>query len=373
MSGILSTWRCALRLGVVAAACGASAAPPAAADPLQLSRQLVFARPPALPPLADAMAWPTLRKGAKGPAVGELTALLEALAIDSFDDEERLTYGARHESAVRALQTRLNLVPDGIAGPRLYANLAVPPKHRAAALEAWAMRLEHLAYQARSEGRDRMVVVNVPSMTLRAIDLVSGRTVVESPIVVGRPDRKTPLGRINIVALTFNPSWKPPPVVVRQDILPRLGRDPAWFDGHALVALGPDGVEKPASQLTAAEYGAGWKIYQESGERSALGRLKFETDSRESIYLHDTNERSLFSKAVRAKSSGCIRVEQWLDLAAFLSGQDATDIRARLDGGATSSLKLGAVPVFIEYSLGDVAGGIAQVHPDIYRMHALER
>ena len=46
-----------------------------------------------------------------------------------------------------------------------------------------------------------------------------------------------------------------------------------------------------------------------------LGRVKFIFPNRYFVFLHDTPSRKLFSKAERAFSSGCIRIEKPLDLA----------------------------------------------------------
>lgn len=341
----------------------------AAAEPLELSRQLVLAAPPPVAETTPAPALPSLRRGSKGPAVGRLTDYLVRAGLSSFRPAEPEVFGAEHEYAVRLLQRHFGLPEDGIAGPLLYANLAADLGRRSAAVEAFAFRLEALAHQARSEGRRKMIVVNVPSFTLRAIDLESGRTVVESPVVVGRRDRPTPVGRFNLISLKYNPGWNPPPVVVGRDIVPRLeGGEKArkWFDKYRLVGVGPDGATKPAHEVTRAEFEAGWKFRQQPGREGALGVLKFETDSKDHIYLHDTNERGLFSKALRGQSSGCIRVQKWLQLAAFVADAGEDAIRENVDKAVTHWQKIGKVPVFVEYSLGDVVGGKAVAYPDLY-------
>ena len=55
-----------------------------------------------------------------------------------------------------------------------------------------------------------------------------------------------------------------------------------------------------------------YRFTQPSGDGNALGVLKFETTSKQNIYLHDTNERILFTHNTRVYSSGCIRVKNIL-------------------------------------------------------------
>ena len=74
------------------------------------------------------------------------------------------------------------------------------------------------------------------------------------------------------------------------------------------------------------------------GPDNALGRVKFMFPNAYSVYLHDTPSQALFEKSERAFSSGCIRVENPLELAALLlEGQedwDAAAIAARRRGAA---------------------------------------
>lgn len=340
----------------------------AQAEPLELSRQLVLSEPPVLGASAGWSQLPPLRKGSKGAPVAELNRLIGESGLVPpviLTDERR--FDRDLERTVITLQKRFGLKPDGIAGPQLYANLEHTLDAKRAAVEAFAIRLEHLAHEARQEGRRKMVVINVPSFTLRAIDLDSGKTILESPVIVGRKDRQTPIGRLNIVALITNPIWKPPPVVMKHDILPKLGKDPKWWEKHPMTGIGPDGSTKPGQDVTPEEVAAGWKFVQPPGKENALGLLKFETDSKENIYLHDTSERALFANPTRTHSSGCVRVQKWQELAAFLSDTTVDKIGEAVEKNGTRGERIpGKVPVFIEYSQGDVINGNALYFPDIY-------
>lgn len=340
---------------------------PAQAEPLDLSRELILAMPPLSVQPAPAAHLPTLRKGSRGKAVRELSELLAKAGLPDFRPAQQDVFGAEHDTAVKTLQERVGLKPDGIAGPVLYANIEAGLADKNAAVEAFALRLEQLAHLARSEGRRKMIVVNVPSFTLRAIDLTTGQTAVESPVIVGRRDRQTPVGRFDIMSLKYNPTWTPPPVVIQRDILPRLdGGDRKWFDSHRLVATGPDGETKEAHEVTRAEYEAGWKFHQKAGRGNALGRLKFETDSKDNVYLHDTNEQRLFSNVSRTHSSGCVRVQKWAQLAAFLADTSEEEIRTNVEKKGTEWQKIDRVPVFVEYWRGDVNDKRAVYFPDVY-------
>ena len=111
------------------------------AEPLELSRQLVLATAPSTETDLLALSLPTLRTGSSGAAVSELSRVLERFGAPPFAEAERRQFGRAHEIAVRKLQGQFGLIPDGIAGPRLYTNLAANLSLRNAILEAWAMRL----------------------------------------------------------------------------------------------------------------------------------------------------------------------------------------------------------------------------------------
>ena len=346
----------------------AIAASAAHAEPLELSRQLVLSDPPALMQASQWNHLPTLRLGHAGTAVAELTALIrQSGLLPDLVIEDEARFDRQLESAIKSLQKNFGLKPDGIAGAQLYANLEATLAAKRAAVEAFAIRLEYLAHEARLEGRKKMVVINVPSFTLRAIDLETGRTIIESPVIVGRKDRQTPIGRLNIVSLTANPEWKPPPVVLKNDILPRLGKASKWWEKSSLTGVGPNGNTKPGNEVTAAEIAAGWQFVQASGTTNALGLIKFETDSPDAIYLHDTNDRLMFSSANRTHSSGCVRVKEWQSLAAFIAESSAEKVRELIDKKMTRRERIPEkVPVYIEYFQGDVVDGKAVYFPDIY-------
>ena len=68
------------------------------------------------------------------------------------------------------------------------------------------------------------------------------------------------------------------------------------------------------------------------GPDNALGVVKFPLQNPWAIYLHDTNDRELFAEGKRHLSSGCVRLEQPLELAAYLlkdqPGWSLQDIQA---------------------------------------------
>ena len=63
-----------------------------------------------------------------------------------------------------------------------------------------------------------------------------------------------------------------------------------------------------------SEKARSYRYVQTSGYNNSLGLVKFNFPNRHSVYLHDTNHRDYFSREYRALSSGCVRIENPLDL-----------------------------------------------------------
>lgn len=62
---------------------------------------------------------------------------------------------------------------------------------------------------------------------------------------------------------------------------------------------------------------------QMPGPHNAMGQVKFMFPNEYSVYLHDTPDKRLFDKKERTFSSGCIRVENALDLAEYVLSNDS--------------------------------------------------
>ena len=204
------------------------------------------------------------------------------------------------------------------------------------------------------------------------------RTIHDTRVVVGLPYRRTPVFSEEISYLELNPYWHVPPSIARRDILPRLKSDPGYlaannytlFSDWSAGASVVDPLSVDWSAVTPR--GFGYKIRQEPGDNNALGRIKFMFPNRFSIYLHDTPAKSLFNRAERSFSSGCIRVMNPLGLAeVVLDGMPGWD-RARIDRiietGAPTVVSLAEpLPVHLSYQTAWVnKDGSVHFRSDIY-------
>jgi L,D-transpeptidase YcbB len=193
-------------------------------------------------------------------------------------------------------------------------------------------------------------------------------------VIVGKAlDTRTPLIGEALRSIEFQPYWNVPASIVRGEILPRLRRDPGFFEREGFELIGAGGrVTGVLStfELDALRAGA-LRLRQRPGPRNPLGDIKFVFPNREHIYLHHTPSTRLFERERRDFSHGCIRVENPVALARFvLQGQpDWTEpriVRAMTaDPPRTLSLTE-PVPVLIAYSTALVKGGVVHFFPDLY-------
>ena len=194
------------------------------------------------------------------------------------------------------------------------------------------------------------------------------------PVVVGRAMRtETPVFIGEMRYVEFSPYWNVPPSILRNELLPRLARDPSYLDREnmEIVSVRGDGSAHAAdvdAAIAALRSGEA-RLRQRPGPKNALGGVKFVLPNTMDIYLHATPDRQLFDRARRDFSHGCIRVREPEVLAAFvLRGRPewtAAAIEAAMTSGVNRSVALAApIPVVVFYTTAVVDG---EGHPHFLR------
>ncbi|MEO0003592.1 MAG: hypothetical protein RLZZ22_1284 [Pseudomonadota bacterium] len=286
---------------------------------------------------------------------------------------EASRYEGELVEAVRRFQLRHGLETDGVIGATTWTQLGIDPAARARQIE---LALERLRWTPLLRSR-RMVVVNLPEFVLRAYEVADDGRVqlaLESRVVVGRAlDTRTPLFDADMRFIEFSPYWNIPPSIARSETVPKLRRDPGYFDRMGLEFVHPDGrVDQGLSSARLdAVLAGGLRIRQRPGERNALGDIKFVFPNADNIYLHHTPAVDLFGRARRDYSHGCIRVEKPVELAEFvlrgMPGWDRARIQAAMAQGKSNTLRLAEpVPVLLSYGTTLVKGAQIFFFNDIY-------
>ena len=283
------------------------------------------------------------------------------------------TYDAALETAVRRFQARMGLESDGAIGAGTLAELNVPLAERIRQLRVNLDRGRVLLHDL----PEKFVVVNIAGYTAY---VVQGQDIVWSARVqVGKPYRKTPIFRSEINYLVFNPTWTVPPGIIAADILPAAKRDPSAITRKGLKVIDAKGREVDPASVDWSRYSGGhipYTLRQDPGPKNALGRVKLMFPNSYFVYLHDTPSQALFDRAERAFSSGCVRVERVLELAAIVLDEpqqwNAASIDSVIAGGKLQNVSLKhKMPVLLAYWTAWVdAEGRMNFRRDLYGQDA---
>lgn len=325
--------------------------------------------------LAARGGWPavspgeTLRPGMTSERVAELRARLVAsgdLAVLAAPADP-LLFDAELEGAVRLFQFRHELLVDGLVGKHTRAAMNVPV---AARIDQLRVNLERARWVFH-DLEPRFLLVNIARF--RVLLREGSEVRWSTRAVVGRPYRQTPVFRATMTHLELNPTWTVPPTIFAEDLLPQIRRDPGVLERRHMQVFDWSGqVIDPWTvdwEQVSGEHPP-YFLRQAPGPYNALGRVKFMYPNPHQVYMHDTPERELFSRAERSFSSGCIRLQRPLELAALLlEGNTAEQARmdAALRSGATVTIALPRpIPVLTLYGTAVPEDGRIHFTSDVY-------
>lgn len=306
-------------------------------------------------------AWPqlqdkvTLRPGELSqdiPALREILVRSISAPINGLSGDETQSYTPELVESVKQFQSQQGLEPDGVIGAQTRYWLNATPEQRAAIVALNMQRLRLLPDKV-----DTGIMVNIPDYSL--VYYLNGNEALQSRVIVGRPDRKTPLMSSALNNVVVNPPWNVPQSLARKDILPKVRQDPGYLErgGYSIYR----GWSRDAESIdpwmvdwsTITERNLPFRFQQKPGQHNALGRYKFNMPNSDSIYLHDTPNHNLFRRESRALSSGCVRVNKASELAGMLLqdvGWNSSRISNTLDQGNTTFISIRQnVPVMLYY------------------------
>lgn len=281
----------------------------------------------------------------------------------------RGVYDRQLVEGVKRFQAWQGLGADGVIGQATRDWLNVSPAQRAGVLALNIQRLRLLPGNL-STG----IMVNIPAFSL--VYYQDGSEVLASRVIVGRPDRKTPMMSSALNNVVVNPPWNVPPTLARKDILPKVRNNPGYLEQHGYTVMRGwnsketiDPWQVDWETITASNLP--FRFQQAPGARNSLGRYKFNMPSSDAIYLHDTPNHNLFQRDGRALSSGCVRVNKASELANMLlqdAGWNDARISDALKQGNTRYVNIRQnIPVNLYYLTAFVgADGRTQYRTDIY-------
>jgi murein L,D-transpeptidase YcbB/YkuD len=323
--------------------------------------------------------WPLLAQGTslrEGMSSTQIPLLRRRLIAEGDMQETPVADTRRFDPAVKfavdRFQVRHGLKVDGIVGPATRAAMNVPIANRITQIKLNMERWRWLPHEL----GERYLIVNTAGYDLTAFE--HGQARFSMWVVIGKQDRQTPEIEGSMHTVVFNPYWTVPTTIAVEDLIPAQLRNPNYLQRHKIRVFA-----SLAKQITVNPRQIDWAEYtkenfpfvlrQDPGPYNPLGRYKFLFSNEFDVYLHDTPARQLFSQKQRTFSSGCIRVENPLQLATFLlalnSGWDEAHILKAVATGQTSEVKLAkSLPIYLVYLTAWVGPDKSvYFYPDVYQ------
>jgi murein L,D-transpeptidase YcbB/YkuD len=213
--------------------------------------------------------------------------------------------------AVKAFQQSKGITVDGKAGEGTIRMLNFSDRDKfvriAISLDRYKMLPDTLP--------SRYIWVNLPAFYMQLIQ--DDSVLITSKIVCGKSLTRTPLLTSSISNLVTYPQWTIPESIITKEVLPGIKRDSNYLSkkGYSLIDSKGDEIDPHTVDWSKYKKTIPYKVVQGSGDENALGILKFNFPNKYAVYLHDTNQRYLFSRDMRSLSHGCVRVQEWEKLA----------------------------------------------------------
>jgi murein L,D-transpeptidase YcbB/YkuD len=307
-----------------------------------------------------------IKPGSSDPRVAQVRARLASTgelpaeaAADSGGYEGALV------DAVKLFQERHRLgSANGVIDAATLAELNIPTEERANQVR---VNLERARWVLPGLQGD-FLLVNLPAFKTYLIQ--GGQKTWESRIQVGKEGRQTPSFRTNMKYVVFNPTWTVPSTILKEDIIASKDGAAAAIARKNLHVYDRDGNEVDPSSVDWSG-SVPYTLRQNAGDDNALGQVKFMFPNPYDVYLHDTPHRELFAADRRTFSSGCMRLENPMELVKIVlgdKGYDDAKIAETIASGKTQQVNLSKpLPVVIVYWTVTVGvSGEVRYNPDIY-------
>lgn len=229
--------------------------------------------------------------------------------------------------AVMSFQEAQGIDVDGFAGKGTVAALnsgghKISRDDILANMERWRWMPEDL-------GRFN-VFVNIPEYTLTIYN--DGQPQYQTRVVVGATKHQTPIFSDNIRHIVVNPYWNVPSSIIKNEIAPKSRSNPGYIASQNMELVSNGNVVSAGSvDWAALGNNFPFSVRQKPGAGNALGQIKFLFPNKHDVYLHDTPSKSLFARAFRAYSHGCVRVQNPMDFAQALMVNEKKISRASLE------------------------------------------
>ena len=215
------------------------------------------------------------------------------------------------KEAVIRFQARNGLSASGVIGKETKRVMNISVADRILTLRLNLDRIKWL----RDPPPGKHVWINIPAFMLYFEE--DGKLLQQIKVIVGKPDHPTPIFSDTVEAIVLNPYWNIPKSIIQKEMIPKLLRNPYALKRKGIeifTGWGADATPIDPASVNWAQYrysnSVPFRFAQLPGRRNALGKIKFLFPNQFSVYMHDTPNKKLFKRNVRAFSHGCVRLSQ---------------------------------------------------------------
>ena len=299
------------------------------------------------------------------------TALLQRLFQEGFINfDSTMADSIQLTEAVKKFQKHVGIIVDGRVGEVTLRALNNSDKDRFISIAITMDRYKML----HEKMPDRYLWVNLPGYYLKLIENDSDK--IFSKIIVGQPNTRSPVLNSDITELITYPQWTVPQSIITKELLPATKKNPGYITKKGFSLLDSKGNVVSPDSVNWSKYSKSipYRVVQGSGDANALGVMKFNFSNKYAVYLHDTNQRFLFNSNDRAMSHGCVRVQQWEEIAYNILRNEGPEsiskedsVRNWLQQKKKHSVSVkNRLPLYIRYFTSEGINGSIRFYDDIY-------
>lgn len=283
--------------------------------------------------------YPKLEKGDSGAIITQVIQKLKARNLPDSSIhtlKDTTVFTSELSSAIKRIQTKYNLTPDGILGFKTYKIINASPTDNIDQVKA---NLERQRWFTKPK-KGPFVYINLP---VYQVDMHWKDSMKSMKVCIGKnlPDNydamvkqytdsgwlyklpknmETPQIASKISYVVVNPTWTVPYSIIKREMWWRLVNDPTYLERKGFkVYRGEEELASDTIQWSKINKNRiPYRIVENPGPKNSLGTVKYMFNNPFSIYLHDTPNKAAFKRTQRAVSHGCVRLEQPLLFGEFL-------------------------------------------------------